>query len=338
MDAEIESQATYFTVSDKSFFLGTVALLNSLRITGNRGSFVVVDVGLEDAQRSRLERHARIVTAPSGVTRPLFKALPLLFDPRGAIVILDSDMLVTDYLGPVVGKAAEGKICVFPDHALQAGRWFSEWQTVLELKAPLRRQPYVNSGFISLSVEHWPSFLSRFWELSERVPLESVFAGSDMDRPFWTADQDTLNAFLMSEIPPTAVEILSASDEMHPDGLMHTKVVDLETLECRWAGRRPKILHHSMNPKVWARGGWRRVRRDAYARLFARVVCGEDAPLRMRPDELPLWLRPNALGKMTMVGLDVTHGMVSAIRRHLPPRSSAALVRTVDRLAGVRRT
>ena len=254
MNAEIESQATYFTVSDRSFFPGTVALLNSLRLTGNRGSFVVVDVGLEGAQRSRLARHGRVVTAPSGVTRPLFKALPQLFDPRGAIVILDSDMLVTDHLGPVVLKAAEGKICVFPDHISQTGRWFPEWQSVLGLKAPLRRQTYVNSGFIALSVDHWPSFLPRFWDLSERVPLESVFAGPDMDRPFWTADQDTLNALLMSEIPPTAVEILPASDEVYPDGLMDTKVVDLETLECIWAGRRPKILHHSMNPKVWAPG------------------------------------------------------------------------------------
>jgi hypothetical protein len=338
MNVDVESQATYFTVSDRSFFPGTVALLNSLRLSGNRGSFVVVDVGLGRAQRSRLARHGRVVSAPSGVARPLFKALPKLFDPRGAIVILDSDMLVTDHLWPVVLKAMEGKICVFPDHVSQTGRWFPEWQSVLGLRAPLRRQTYVNSGFIALSVDHWPSFLPRFWDLSERVPLGSVFAGQDMDRPFWTADQDTLNALLMSEIPPTAVEILPASDEVYPDGLMDTKVVDLETLECVWAGSRPKILHHSMNPKIWARGGWRRVRRDAYARLFARVVCGQDAPLRMRPEELPLWLRPDALGRMTLEGLDVTHGMVSAIRRRLPPRSSAALVQTVDRLARVRRT
>ena len=228
------------------------------------------------------------------------KALPLLFDPRGPIVILDSDMIVIDHLGPVVLKATEGKICVFPDHISQTGRWFPEWQSVLGLIAPLRRQTYVNSGFIALSVDHWPSFLPRFWDLSERVPLDRSSRVQDMDRPFWTADQDTLNALLMSEIPPTAVEILPRSDQVYPDGLMDTKVVESRDTRMHLGGSRPNRLHHSMNPKVWARGGWRRVRRDAYGRLFARVVCGQDAPLRMRPEELPLWLRPDALGRMTL--------------------------------------
>ena len=332
------SQVTCFTISDKSFFPGTVALLNSLRLTGNRGSFVVVDVGLDDVQRSRLERHASVVKAPTDVARPLFKALPLLFDPTGTIIILDSDMLVTAHLGHVVEKAASGKICVFPDHFAHRERWYSEWETVLELKAPLRRQTYVNSGFLALSVEHWPSFLSRFWELSERVPLGSVFAGTDMDRPFWTADQDTLNAFLMSEIPPAATEILPAAEEVYPDGLIHTKVIDPETLECSWSGHRPMILHHSLNPKAWGRSGWRRVRRDAYARLFGRVVCGKDVQLRMDPEELPLWLRRDPAGKMALKGLDVAHGIAGGVRRRLPPRPSAAIQRAADRLAGLRRS
>ena len=331
-------QVTYFTISDKSFFPGTVALLNSLRLTGNQGSFVVMDVGLDDAQRSRLERHATVVKAPKDVPRPLFKALPQLFNPTGTIVIADSDMLVTDHLGHIVEKAAEGKICVFPDHFTQTGRWFGDWETVLELKAPLRHQTYVNSGFVALSVEHWPSFLSRFWELSERVPLGSVFAGTDMDRPFWTADQDTLNAFLMSEIPPAAVEVLPAAQEVYPDALIHTKIIDPGTLECSWAGHRPVILHHSMNPKAWGRSGWRRVRRDAYARLFGRVVCGKDVQLRMDPEELPLWLRLDASGKLALMGLDVAHGMAGAVRHRLPPGPSAAIQRAADRLAGLRRS
>jgi hypothetical protein len=297
-----------------------------------------MDVGLDDSQRSRLARHATVVRAPSEVPRPLFKALPRLFDPKGVIVIMDSDMIVTDHLGRIVEKAAEGKICVFPDHFSQTGRWFKEWESVLALKAPLRRHTYVNSGFLALSVEHWPSFLSRFWELSERVPLESVFAGPDMNRPFWTADQDTLNAFLMSEIPPTAVEILPAAQEVYPDGLIRTKVIDSETLECSWAGQRPVILHNSMNPKAWARNGWRRVRRDAYARLFGRVVCGEDVPLRMDPEELPLWLRLDAGGKMALKGLDVAHGIAGVLRRRLPPRPSAAVLQAADRLAGLKRS
>jgi hypothetical protein len=36
---------TFYTVSNEPYFLGTVALLNSLRKTGNDGSFVVLDAG-----------------------------------------------------------------------------------------------------------------------------------------------------------------------------------------------------------------------------------------------------------------------------------------------------
>jgi hypothetical protein len=333
-----ETEATFFTTSDKSFFPGTVALLNSLRLTGNQGSFVVMDVGLRDVQRSRLERHATVVRAPSEVARPVFKALPRLLHPKGAIAIIDSDIIVTDSLANVIERTVEGKICVFPDHSSQTGRWFKEWESVLELKAPLRRQTYVNSGFLALSVEHWPDFLARFWELSERVPLKAVFAGPDMSRPFWTADQDTLNAFLMSEIPPTALEILPAAQEVYPDGLIRAKVIDSETLECSWSGHRPVILHHSMNPKAWGRGGWRRVRRDAYTRLFGRVVCGKDVRLRLEPEELPLWLRPDAGGKMALRGLDVAHGIAGTVRRRLPPRTSAMALRAADRLAGLKRS
>jgi len=333
-----ESQATYFTISDRGFFPGTVALLNSLRLTGNRGSFVVVDVGLDGVQRSRLERHATVVSAPVDVARPLFKALPQLFNPRGAIAIVDSDMIVTDHLGGVVEKVAEGKICVFPDHISQTTRWFKEWESILELKVPLRRQPYVNSGFLALSVEHWPSFLSRFWELSERVPLKSVFAGPSMGRPFWTADQDTLNAFLMSEIPPSAVEILPATQEVYPDGLIRTRIIDPRTLECSWVGHRPLILHHSMNPKIWSPNGWRRVRRDAYTLLFGRVVCGNDVQVRMHPKDLPIWLRPGVGGQMMLGALDVLHRWAGGIRRRLPPRASSAVMRAADRLAGLNRS
>ena len=47
---------TYFTVSTHRFFLGTVALLNSLRLTGNAGELVVLDAGLTPDERELLER------------------------------------------------------------------------------------------------------------------------------------------------------------------------------------------------------------------------------------------------------------------------------------------
>jgi hypothetical protein len=267
------------------------------------------------------------------------KAFPRFLDPSGVIVIIDSDMIVTRSLGYIVDRAANGKICVFPDDSSQRARWFKEWERGFGLNAPLRRQsPYINGGFIALSTQHWPGFLSRFWNVLERVPAETVFENGDPSMPFWAADQDALNALLMSEIPAGAVEVLPATHEVHPDDLMMTRIVDLNTLECTLNGERATILHYSMAPKAWDGRGWLRVRRDAYVRLFGRVVCGRDVSLRLEPAELPLWLRPSRTGKFALAAVDMGHGIVGWIRRRLPERASAQLLRAKARLTGTRKT
>jgi hypothetical protein len=261
----------------------------------------------------------------------LYKAFPRSFEPSGVVAIIDSDMIVTRSLSSIIDEAGNGKICVFPDHPSQTGRWFKEWESVLELKSPLRRQTYVNSGFIAFSIEHWPDFLPRLWEVSGRVPEDAIFAGSDMGRVFWMADQDQVNALLMSEIPANALRLLPADEEVHPDGLPRTRIVDAATLHCVRDGVRPAILHYSMRPKAWHRKGWIRVRRDGYVRLFGRVVFGEDVIMRLRPEELPLWLRPSRGGRLMLSALDASHGTVAALRRRLPPRASAAILRAKER-------
>jgi hypothetical protein len=333
------SGVTFYTISNEPYFLGTVALLNSLRKTGNDGRLVVLDAGLSRSQRVRLEEQASVVSVSGDVTRPwLFKAYPRFFDVRGVVIIIDSDMIVTASLRRVIDYAARGKICVFPDDFSQSARWFKEWEKGFGLEASLRRQPYVNAGFIALSTQHWPGFLSRFWEVSERLPAETVWAGGDASMPFWGADQDALNALLMSEIPAGAVEVLPATHEVHPEDLAKTKIVDVKTLECALDGGPVTILHYSMAPKAWDRRGWLRVRRDAYVRLFGRVVCGRDVSLRLDPAELPLWLRPSPTGKFALAAVDMGHGIVGGIRRRLPERASAQLLRAKARLTGTRKT
>ena len=82
--------ATFYTVTDASFFPGTVALLNSLRLSGNREPLVALDVGLERGQRVRLARHATVVDLECELPRPLFKAFPRAFAPSGVVVVVDS--------------------------------------------------------------------------------------------------------------------------------------------------------------------------------------------------------------------------------------------------------
>jgi lipopolysaccharide biosynthesis glycosyltransferase len=132
---------------------------------------------------------------PGEHSRPwMLKAYPRFFDPQGVVVIIDSDMIVTHSLRYVVDKVMAGKICVFPDHFSQWNRSFKEWETDLQLRGPLRRQMYVNAGFIALSTKRWPDFLPRFEDVLERVPGESLHSIADLTDPFWGAGQDALNA------------------------------------------------------------------------------------------------------------------------------------------------
>ena len=52
------TDSTYYTIANAPFFPGLVALLNSLRLSGNAGELVVLDRGLEEEQRELLEPHA----------------------------------------------------------------------------------------------------------------------------------------------------------------------------------------------------------------------------------------------------------------------------------------
>jgi hypothetical protein len=280
--------ATYFTTSDRNYFIGTVGLVNSLRLTGHGGEIVVLDLGLDEPQRRRLATVAT-VEPPSRVPRAYPKALPDPARVRGRVVMVDSDMLIVASLGDVLESAGKGGICVFPD---PDHRWFEEWQSELALRAPLRRQPYANSGFVAFSEEHWPWLLDRWSEANERV--------ADIPRrredPYRDPDQDALNALLMSEVPANRIDIQPGWRHAHPDVLSRVVVTDEQSLACTNEGREVAILHHSLKPKIWEQSGWRRDARQAYIQLLPRVLFWEDVPLRLRSDEVPIWLRPTQLG------------------------------------------
>jgi hypothetical protein len=147
------TEATFYTIADARFFPGLVALLNSLRLTGNDGELVVLDRGLSPAQRQALEGHVRLVEIPDPPdgSPALLKAYPHMLGETGTIVLVDSDMVVGRDLGDIAELAAAGKICAFPDPVPHRGRWFAEWHEALELRAPLRQGTYLNAGFLALS-------------------------------------------------------------------------------------------------------------------------------------------------------------------------------------------
>lgn len=136
-------EVTCYTVSDSRYFLGTVLLLNSLRLTNGDVRLVVLDRGLTSEQRSRLEEHADVVDIrveddqmSDWVRSNLgyyLKPYPAFLDPKGIVIALDSDVIVTDSLKEPVSYAAAGKTCVWED--LGSDRWFAEWQHIFSLDA-----------------------------------------------------------------------------------------------------------------------------------------------------------------------------------------------------------
>jgi hypothetical protein len=287
----VNGETTYFTTSDRNYFVGTVALINSLRLTGHRGEIVVLDFGLRESQRRRLASVAT-VEPPSVAPRALPKALPDPDRARGRIVLVDGDILVVAPLGAVLDKAATGLICLFhnPDD-----RWFEEWEKELALNAPLRRQRYANAGFVAFSAENWPWLLERWAETNDRV-AEMPPRQPD---PYRDRDQDALNALLMSEVPADRVDIQPDWRGPHADALPRVRIVDERDLACTDEGREVVILHHSMSPKTWGPRGWRRDARQAYISLLPRVLFSDDVPLRLEHHEVPIWLRPTQLGRLT---------------------------------------
>jgi len=286
----MSKDSTYYTTSDSRFFIGTVAMINSLRLTGHQGQVVVLDLGLTEDQRRRLAQVGR-VEAPHVTPGPSRKAFPAPQRTTGRIVMIDSDILVVSSLRHLFEAVDRGKICVChdPDH-----RWFAEWQKQLALRAPLRRgQRYANAGFVAFHAERWPWLLERWAEVRSCVPKERLGIES---YPFRDSDQDPLNAVLMSEVPPGAVHVEPDWAHAHPPALPHVQVVDERALTCT-DGRHPvTFLHHSGVPKAWELAGWRRDFREAYIQLLPRVLCDDDVALRLGQHEIPWWLRPTISG------------------------------------------
>ena len=290
---------TFYTVTDSDFFPGTVALLNSLRLVGHNDPLVVLDNGLTQSQRQRLEQVASVIDPPSRstlVAAPTLKPFPQLDGASGIIVLIDSDVIVTASLASTLALAHEGRICLYPDP--EEDRWFAAWQELFSLSRPPRRQQYVNSGFVAFSLDHWPRLLEDWWAACLCIPGDRMFTAED--QPLRYGDQDALNAILMSEVDAESVVVLpdlGASTPYEPQ----PAVLDEAVLACARDGVRVSILHHYGRPKVWSRTGRQRFAfPETYVRLFPRVISGQDVALRLPPSEVPWWLRHGLRHKIAL--------------------------------------
>lgn len=281
-----------FTIGDRDFFLGVVALLNSLRLTGNELPLTVLDLGFLSWQRDLLEPFCEVVDpAERDVLPVLMKTFAPSRSSADVIVLIDADVIVTGSLQPVIDAATRGLVYGFVDGPASR-RCFAEWTDLFALQAPLRRQPYVNAGFVAVSRRWHPGLLGRWEGCCHALRGRKVLSDTVESDPVWLPDQDALNALLMSEVPSERVAFgMVPGMVLGPDALRAAQVVDLDALECRLGTEPVALLHSVGTPKPWQPDARWNYRVNAYTRCLSRVLSANDVALRVPDEHIPRWLR-----------------------------------------------
>ncbi|WP_020135360.1 hypothetical protein [Streptomyces sp. 351MFTsu5.1] len=286
-DSPVLPGTAFYTVADRRFFPGLVALLNSLRLTGHEEPLVVVDIGLSSEQRVLLADHVVLVEPPSPDMPAVFVApYGPLRRPAEVAVLIDADIIVTRPLTELTEAARQGRIVAFVDCLPNSHRFHPEWETTLGL-GPLRRRRYLNAGFLAYPHALTERLLPPWTEGQRTVGVaHSRYGSATLDDPFYFADQDVLNAVLAARFEHDELLVLDHRLAPHPPfpGL---ELVDRDRLTCRYAdGTEPFLLHHVL-AKPWLRA----TRDTVYSTLMTRLLLAPDVPLRLDPPALPLRLR-----------------------------------------------
>ena len=289
----------FFTIADDEHYLGLVALVNSLRLQGHHDPITVLDLGLTPAQCAELGGECDLVRPAPGSPRNPWLLTPQICQARPArvVVYVDSDVIVTEPLGEVLRAARQGAVCAFPD---VRDRWFAEWAEIFGLQKPLRRQRYVNAGFFAFSTDRHPTLLERWEETCGRiVDRAGTVRDHAFESPTALADQDALNALLMSEIDPDDFSPLPAAASAEgPRELAATDVVDAARLVCRRDGSPVMLLHHWGSPKPWQAAAGSNLRQNAYLLCLRRLLNGTDVAVRSTQPRVP-WLAPGTRGTVS---------------------------------------
>jgi hypothetical protein len=280
--------AAFYCVADDRYFLGAVGLINSLRLVGHDEPIHVLDCGLTGAQRELLGPDVELVEAPADAPPTMLKTIAPLAAPADAMVLIDTDMIVTRPLGDLIDRAAAGRVVAFEN---DTDRFVAAWGEALGL-GPLTRHRYVSFGFLALDRPTGADVLGRLADLQDRV---------DFDRTYWRtqaisdyellyADQDVLNAILAARVDPA--DLVALDQRLAPlppfDGV---RIADERTLRCEnAAGEPPYVLHH------WLVKPWLEPTHDGvYSRLLRRLLFGGDVAVRVPADAVPRWLRTGPL-------------------------------------------
>jgi hypothetical protein len=284
----VTEPVAFYVVCDSRYFLGAVAMLNSLRVVGHTEPVFVLDCGLSDSERELLSDEATLVSAPDGVPPWLLKGLAPRRHGADVMVLVDADIIVTRDLGPLIEDAARGKVVAFEN---RSDRFFPEWGSLLDLGTTRRRQ-YVSSSLVCLGGALGSEVLGLMEALRDRVDFShSWWRGGEPGYPFLFADQDVLNAILATRVDPALVtEVDERLEAVTPYAGL--RIADAATLRCAYGdGEQPYVVHHYLPVKPWLEPAIEGV----YTQLLARLLRGDDVAIRVPDRRLPPHLRPGLI-------------------------------------------
>lgn len=281
--------AAFYCVADDRYFLGAVGLINSLRAHGAREPIFLLDCGLTGDQRDLLADEVTLVDAPSDVPPWLLKSILPLAHPAEVQVLVDTDMIVTRSLAPLIERASQGRVIAFCD---RQQRFFTEWGDLPDV-GPARRGPYVSSGFVLAGGDIGKRVLELFDAHQSRVDFDQTYWRQNVrDYPYLYADQDILNAILATSVEPGAAEALDERLAPTPP-FRGLRVAPADQIACAYRdGVRPYVVHQYLR-KPWLEPTFDGV----YSQLLRRLVGPDRGPIRVSPESLPVRLRDDPQGR-----------------------------------------
>jgi hypothetical protein len=275
--------AAFYCMSSGIYFLGAVAMLNSLRLLGHSEAVFLLDCGLSPRQRELIRPHVTLVPGPPDVPPYVLKTIAPLRHPADVMVLIDADMIATRSLADLIAQASHGRVIAARN---DVERFVPQWGELLGL-GEVRRQPYVSSGLIFLGGPVGEEVLALMDALADRVDLDLTFRSrNDPSYPFLYLEQDVLNGVLASRVDRDRTIALPHRLVPNPPfpGL---RLMDETTLRCAYRdGTEPYVLHH-FGTKPWLEPA----RDGAYSRLLRRLLTGHDVAIRVSEEELPQRLR-----------------------------------------------
>jgi hypothetical protein len=273
----------FYCVSDARYFLGAVAMINSLRLHGHDEPVYLLDAGLTDDQRELLGAEATIVPAPTDAPPYLLKTVAPLTHPAEVRVLIDVDMIVTRHLGELVERAREGRVVAFRDGL---DRHVPEWGELLGL-GRTRPGPYVCVGLVVAGGGVGETVVRGLERGQAAVDFDRTLYGEDdPGYAFRYPEQDVLNAILHCE--PASGRLVALAEGLAPTPpFARVRALDAERLRCELDdGSRPFVLHHH-GPKPWLEA----LHQGAYSRCLRRALTGPGLAIRVPSAQLPLHLR-----------------------------------------------